>query len=149
MSAAARKRERTTEAEVERDVLVALGRLPDVLICKNEVGNGLTGDVRFALEKALEPFGPIAVQTARAVCQRHHITYGLGVGSPDLVGSVRSARGHAIPVGIELKAPDGVVAEHQDRWHRAARLRGLHVSVVRSADEALAAVQRARAGELE
>lgn len=146
---AARKRERTTEAEVERDVLVALGRLPDVLICKNEVGTGMTGDLKHALRAALAPFGPIAVQAALAACTRHHITYGLGVGSPDLVGSVRSARGHAIPVGIELKAPDGVVQEHQERWHRAARLRGLHVSVVRSADEALAAVQRARAGELE
>ena len=145
MSAA---RKRTTEAEVERSVLLAVGRLPDVLVLKNEVGIGYTRDVRFALEKALAVFGPIAVQSALAVLTRHSITYGLGVGSPDLVGVVRSARG-AVPFGLELKAPDGTVAEHQARWHAAARKRGLFVGVVRSGDEAVDALERARRGETE
>jgi hypothetical protein len=135
---------RVTEAEVEREVLLELGRGPDLLVLKNEVGVGFTGNARYALEKALAPFGRLAVQAALAVLSRHHITWGLGVGSPDLVGAVD---GRA--VGLELKAPGGVLSDVQQRWHAAARQRGVFVATVRSPDEAVAAVQRAREGAVE
>jgi hypothetical protein len=135
---------RVTEAEVERDVLLALGRAPGVLILKNEVGSGLTGNVVHAVLQALEPFGHLAQEAARSAMARHHIVYGLGKGSPDLVGVVD---GRA--VGLELKAPDGTLQPHQATWHVAARRRGMFVAVVRSADEAIEAVARSRRGENE
>ena len=134
---------RVTEAQVEREVLLALGRQPGCLLLKNEVaGAYLAGPTRADLERALAPWGHLAVQAALAVLQRHHRPFGLGKGSPDLVGVVD---GRAI--GLELKAPDGVVADHQATWHEAARRRGMFVAVVRSADEALEAVARSRKGE--
>jgi hypothetical protein len=132
---------RVTEAQVEREVLLALGRAPGVLVLKNEVGSGLTGDVVHALQRALEPWGPLAQAAAHAVLQRHRIVYGLGKGSPDLVGIV-DGRAFA----LELKAPDGALADHQAAWHVAARRRGAFVAVVRSAEEANQAVARCREG---
>ena len=128
-----------SEAELERQVLLALGRHGDTLLLKNEVGQGYTGDLLFALQKALRPCGDAAVRAAVDATQRHRIVYGLGVGSPDLVGTVQ---GRAI--GLELKTPVGVVSEAQSRWHDAARRRHVHVEVVRSVDEAMAAIDRCR-----
>jgi hypothetical protein len=137
--------QRKTEKQVQAEVLTALGREPGVLLLLNSVGVGVTNDVRFALQKALEPWGPVAQKAAAVALQRHHITYGLGVGSPDLVGCVD---GRA--VGLELKAPDGEVAPHQVKWHAAARRRGCFIaSAVRSADDALAAIARCREGASE
>ncbi len=135
---------RKPEAAVEREVLRAVGALPRVLLLKNEVGFGHPRAVRYALQEALSKFGPAAVATALSVLDRHTIRWGLGTGSPDLVGCVDSRAG-----GLELKAPDGVVSEEQRQWHAAARRRGLFVGVVRSAEEAQAAIQRWRAGEVE
>jgi hypothetical protein len=140
MTAGARK----PEAQVEREVLRAVGATRDVLLLRNEVGQGHPAAVRFALQEALAPFGPAVVATALSVLKRHTIRWGLGVGSPDLVGSVAGRAG-----GLELKAPDGVVSEEQRRWHTAARRRGTFVAVVRSAEEAQEAVERWRKGERE
>ncbi|MEJ7728196.1 MAG: hypothetical protein WKG00_03190 [Polyangiaceae bacterium] len=122
-------------------MLLALGRYPGILLARNEVGQGYTGDLLFALQKALRPFGRPAMEAAVAATQRHRIVYGLGVGSPDLVGAVE---GRAF--GLELKTEVGVVSDVQSRWHSAASRRGLHVEVVRRVEDALAAVDRCRAG---
>lgn len=135
---------RKPESQVEREVLRAVGTIPDALLLRNEVGQGHPAAVRHALQHALAPFGPAVVATALSVLQRHTIRWGLGVGSPDLVGSVAGRAG-----GLELKAPDGHTSPDQERWHTAARRRGAFVAVVHSADEAQAAVERWRKGEVE
>lgn len=135
---------RKPEAQVEREVLRAVGTIPDVLLLRNEVGQGHPAAVRFALQEALAPFGPAVVATALSVLARHTIRWGLGVGSPDLVGSVGGRAG-----GLELKAADGVVSDEQRRFHAAARRRGAFVAVVRSDAEARDAIERWRRGERE
>jgi hypothetical protein len=132
-----------SEAELERLVLRELGRHPRLLITRNEVGVGYRGALLHALRSALQPWGREAQAAAIDATQRNRITYGLGVGSPDLVGAVA---GHA--VGLELKTSVGVVSEDQSRWHGAARKRGVSVWVVRSVGEALEAVERAERGEM-
>ncbi len=133
------------EAQVEREVLLRVGRIPDLLLLKNETGYGHPHAVKHVLQTALKPWGPEAVATALSVLQRNTVTWGLGVGSPDLVGAVAGRAG-----GIELKRPvGGVLSEEQRRYHAAARRRGVFVATATSADEVEAAVARWRAGELE
>lgn len=135
----------TPEALVERDVLLAVGRDPAVLIAKNEVGVGYAGAVRFALRTTLEPWGKLAQQAVEATLTRHRLTWGLGVGSPDLVGAVL-AEPWPVPLLWELKSDQGRLSPEQLRWHAAARRRGLTVSTIRSVDEALAALEAAKLG---
>jgi hypothetical protein len=132
-----------SEAELERLVLRALGQHPRALLLKNEVGLGYRGALLHALRTAIAPFGREAQAAAVDATQRHRITYGLGVGSPDLVGAIS---GRA--VGLELKTAIGVVSPEQERWHAAARRRGTSVWVVRSVGEAVEAVERAERGEM-
>lgn len=131
---------RLPEAQVKRDVLLALSRDPGVLLLDNAVGHGYRHTAGPALAQALAPFGALAVAAASGVLLRHRLVYGLGKGSPDLVGAVD---GQAL--GVELKAPRGRVEPHQARWHEAARRRGAAVVVVRSAEEALIAIADLRA----
>ncbi len=62
------------------------------------------------------------------------VTYGLGIGSPDLIGIVR-------PTGrmlcIEVKVPGKDPEPHQECWHRAARAAGALVIVAHSVEEAI------------
>lgn len=139
------------EAEVEREVLIALGRIHDLLILKNETGTGYPYVVRHLLEQALKPWGPECIATLLSVLQKHQITWGLGVGSPDLVGFARTADGVARAGGLELKRPvGGILSDQQIRYHQAARKRGAFIGApICSKDDALRAVERWRAGELE
>lgn len=137
-------RDHISEAELERLALREVGRIPDLLICKNEVGRFFKPTLLPALHMALRPFGQDAVRAAIDATQRHRIVVGLGVGSPDLVFSVSGRAG-----GIELKTDRGVVSEEQARWHAAARRRGMFVAVERSVEGVAAAIERARAGALE
>jgi hypothetical protein len=99
------------------------------------------------------------------------VTYGLGVGSADLVGAVnvggtpendcrehmfskpypcpqctpRSARFFA----LEVKTETGKMRTEQECWARAVRSVGGFCATVRSLDEALAALQRCRQGATE
>jgi hypothetical protein len=134
---------RRDEARLERDIRNTFGgpEYPDVLLCPNEVGKGYTGDLARALQAALPP---AAWEVARGVMQRHRVSYGLGVGSPDLalwVGGRSSL--------VELKTEEGRLSEDQERWHAAARARGVRIDVVRStaAMEAVVAELRAEQGE--
>lgn len=139
------------EARLEREILLALGRVEDLVLFKNEVGVGYRGALAGDLRAALAPFGPEVVAAALAALGRNRITYGLGEGSPDLVGAVA---GRAL--GLELKRAaqreggrvvmtGGRLSDAQERWHHAARDRGgWHVEVVDSVDSARAAIERAR-----
>ena len=120
---------RRDEAKLERDIRNHFGGpdYPDVLLCPNEVGKGYTGDLARALEAALPP---ATWEVVRVVMQRHRVSYGLGVGSPDLAlwVSGRSAL-------VELKTETGELSEDQERWHGAAEKRGVRIDVVRSLSE--------------
>lgn len=129
------------EKRLQADVLRAIGRDPGVLVAINHTGSGFTANARALLSRALEPWGPLAQQAAEQVLLRCRVTYGLGVGSPDLVLSVDGRAG-----GLELKTETGRVEPHQAQWHAAARRRGFPVDVVRSEAEAVEAVQRLRVG---
>lgn len=96
------------------------------------------------------------------------ITYGQGVGSPDLMGEVTVRMllgGHwqhgidhcgphpgvdiARAFHLEVKVGKARPTADQLAWHKEARSRGVFVAVVHSVDEALAAVERCRMGECE
>lgn len=63
------------------------------------------------------------------------VKYGIGVGSPDLVGMLRpDGRFFA----VEVKLPGEKPTPEQLAWHRAARASGALVIVAHSVDEALA-----------
>lgn len=63
------------------------------------------------------------------------IQYGLGLGSPDLVGILRP---HGRMIAVEIKMPGKVPEVHQASWHAAARDAGALVIVAHSVEEALA-----------
>ncbi len=72
-----------------------------------------------------------------------HVRYGLGVGSADVIACVEGRF-----VGIEVKLPKGEGASgDQLAWMGEVRRQGGFACVVRSVEEALAAVERARRGE--
>jgi hypothetical protein len=115
------------EARLEREILRATGReFPGLLVCKNEVGLGFRGALK----------GDLCPACAEA-SKRHRIAYGLGVGSPDLV----AVPGGAF-LGVELKTEAGRLSEDQERWHAAARAKGVDVIVVRSVEQWLDEVRR-------
>jgi hypothetical protein len=128
------------EAALERAVLARVGalqraELPSLTIFRNEVGSGHTGNVGPILARELCPH---CRATAARILSTNRITYGLGVGSPDLVGAVG---GRAF--GLELKSPTGRPRPEQLAWHEAARHRGVHVAIVRTVEEAEEAIRHA------
>jgi len=128
------------EAALERAVLARVGALqradlPSLTIFRNEVGSGHTGNVGPLLARELCPH---CRATAARVLTTNRITYGLGVGSPDLVGAVD---GRAF--GLELKSPTGRVRPEQLAWCEAAIRRGVHVAIVRTVEEAEEAIRQA------
>jgi hypothetical protein len=126
------------EALVERNVLRSIGADPGLAIYKNEVGKGFTGNVWHLVEKILRGHELVAM---RDLLNRSRITYGLGNGSPDLAGSLDGRAFY-----LELKDEAGRVSPDQEQWHRAARAKSAFVGVVRSPEEAIAAMARCRAG---
>lgn len=71
------------------------------------------------------------------------LRYGLAVGSADLVG-VCAGRFFA----LEVKGPKGRVSDEQKQWIALVRSKGGFAAVVRSVEDALAAVERCRKGEV-
>lgn len=131
------------EAILERHVLRRVGELqrgahPHLVVFRNEVGVGYQARARDAVRAALKPFGLAAGEAALAALMRCRVTYGLGVGSPDLVGAVN---GRAF--GIELKSDEGRLEPEQLAWHQAAARRRVLVRVARTVDEAVAAIDEA------
>lgn len=111
---------RREEARFEREVLAHVGGRPDVALFKNEVGQGYYGAVKPVLLAALAPFGAVVQGVAADVLIRHRVTYGLHVGSSDLIG-VAAPLGRL--VAIELKSATGVLAPDQHNF--IARMRAL------------------------
>lgn len=98
-----------TEAEILRDVHAWLASQPDVYVRRNNTGR--LRDERGA-----------------------YVVFGLGVGGPDLVGSVLMPWG-AQSIGVECKSPRGIVSEQQKAWMSGAERMGWRCCVVRSVDD--------------
>jgi hypothetical protein len=114
------------ETALMHEIHEAIARSGRALIWRNSVG-GVHG----------------VVSTAGRV-YRANVQYGLGRGSADLVGILRGGRF----IALEVKTPSGRVGRDQISWMHAVRSAGGFASVVRSVDEAMAALDRAAAGEV-
>jgi len=105
-----------SEAELQREIIAALGALPGVVCWRNNVG--------------------VAAQGERSVA------YGVGgKGAPDLLCEVQRGSWWTA-VWLEVKTADGRLRPEQRAWHEAARRAGRHVHVVRSVQDALDVVAR-------
>ncbi len=114
---------RRPEAALEAEVLPEIAAIDGVSVFKNEVGQGYYGVVRPLLEKLAER-GPAAFFAGwRSILYRNRVTFGLGEGSPDLVG-------HKLGdfFGIELKSATGRMRTAQTKWHRIERAKGARLT---------------------
>lgn len=127
-----------TETDLVYLIIQAIGRMRGVRSSRNNVGT---------------------LRDSRGI----PVTYGLGDGSPDIVGvitlggiqSTLPGLIHLPPIaltfGLEVKRPreDGGKCASRDQraYHHVARRRGFPIEVVRSIDESVEAVRRMR-GEL-
>lgn len=94
-----------SESALSKDIRAALNATGLVRLVRNNVG----------------------VDTAKGV------RYGLGNGSPDLVGVLTNG----VCFCIEVKTSNGRVSKDQEAWWRAARQWGVKGGVARSVQEAL------------
>jgi hypothetical protein len=107
-----------TEAEILRDILIALGARKDVRLFRNSVG--LARDTRTGA----------------------HVRFGLALGASDLIGIVRTPRG-GLFLALEVKSERGRVTEEQNRFLAViGEMQGV-ARVVRSVAEALAVIEEA------
>lgn len=109
-----------TEAEILRAVRLAVGGLPDVCLWRNSVGVATHRDGRT-------------------------VPYGICRGAADLLG-VLAPSGRF--VALEVKSARGRLTREQDLFLALVRHYGGFACVVRSVNDALEAIVRARTGEL-
>lgn len=94
-----------SETAIMRDIRAALNNTGRVRLYRNNVGVDMERGIR----------------------------YGMGNGSPDLIGWLRSGRAFA----IEVKTPAGRLSADQKAWWVSARSWGVQGGVARSVSEAL------------
>lgn len=105
------------ESQIQAAIRLQLGRLPDLTLWRNQVGRTQHGT--------------------------QHVTYGLCRGSSDLIG-ILAPTGRII--ALEIKTPKGRTSPEQDLFLELIRNKGGFAAVVRSPEEALEAIERARRG---
>ena len=113
-----------TEAQIQDAIRLELGKVPDLVLWRNNVGiaehwNGKSVDI---------------------------VKYGLAPGSSDLIGLL-GPRGRWI--ALEVKSETGVASPEQMKFLRLVQRMGGFACIVRSVDEAVKALARARAGSIE
>ncbi len=138
-----------TESEIQNAILLRYGREPDCTLWRNNVGvaesspwtrehlerlAGMLSTQRFA--EAISLLGALLRERPRFT------RYGLAVGSADIVGIV-GPRGTFL--ALEVKTPTGRVSTEQRQWLAIVNRRGGVARVVRSVEEAGAAIDEARA----
>ncbi len=109
------------ENAVQRDIELAVGAESDLLLMRNNVGQA---------EHVNERTGAV-----------YRMPYGLGVGSPDLVG-ILAPRGRWFC--LELKRPGEGPTKDQRSCHEVWKRFGAFVAVASSVAEARAALDQAR-----
>lgn len=118
---------RRPEAKLEAEVLPALFGIDGVSVFKNEVGQGFYGAALPLLERLAER-GPGAFYAGwRSILYRNRLTFGLGEGSPDLVGHKLGGF-----FGIELKSERGRMRPAQIKWHLIERAKGVPLITART-----------------
>ena len=115
------------EAALQRRILLAIDA-PDVWCSPNVVAHGFT----VGLARELCP-------GCRTRSARFRLSFGLGTGSADVIGCVGNRF-----LGLEIKTPTGIVSPEQVNWHEQLQRRGAETFVVRSVDDAVAAVRLLR-----
>lgn len=103
-----------------RELRLTLGNLPDLVLWPNQSGVAQYGQAR--------------------------VKYGLAKGSSDLIG-ILSPSGRF--VALEAKTGDAVTTAEQKLFVALVRKMGGFACVVRSKEEGLAAIERAREGQCE
>lgn len=122
MNTLAAMKARRSETDIQRAILDALALLPDLLVWRNNVGT------------------------------RGHVHYGLGPGSADIIGVLRSYRavthiGRGLFIALEVKRDATCKPEpHQAEWLQSVRDIGGFAAVVWNVPSALSAIHRARNG---
>jgi hypothetical protein len=117
------RRRTVLEKQRQREIEAEIGAEPDLLLFKNSVGKA-----RFVNESD---------------GSEYFVPFGLGEGSPDLVGMLRVGR-LGVWFCLEVKADEGELDPEQIKCHAIWRRAGAIVETVRSAAEARAALERAR-----
>ena len=110
----------TTESVLQSQIRRALGIVPGLCLWRNTTGHTVEFDARG---------------------QARHIRYGLAPGSADLVGLLDGRF-----IALEVKTATGRVSADQETWLECVRCNGGFAAIVRSVDEAVAAIARARGG---
>lgn len=105
------KKRRVLERDIQAAIRKHVNRLPGVRIVRNNTGT--LRDIRDV-----------------------PITYGLGDGSPDLVGVI-VVEGLPLTFAIEVKAPGKKPSPAQRAWHRFARKWGITVIVAHTVEYAM------------
>jgi hypothetical protein len=108
------------EIPIQADIEAAIGAEPDLLLLRNSVGKAT-----YYTDKG----------------SAYHVPYGLGNGSPDLVGILAP---HGRWLCFEVKAQEGHLNVDQAKCHAVWRRFGALIYVVRSVEEARAALEDAR-----
>lgn len=120
------KKPRVDETAILHAIRERLGQEPDLVLWRNAQATG---------ERWNE-------KTGRTTMFRG----GLGEGTADLVG-ILAPTGRL--VALEVKSASGRVLEAQGQWLSLVRRMGGFAAIVRSVDEAVAAIERARMGALQ
>lgn len=118
---------RPSEAEIQQAIRFALGTDLEVVLWRNSGGK-------------TEEWNPNTGGSRT-------ITYGLAKGSADLVGIVCMPDGIGRFLALEIKTPRGRERPEQVTWITLVNKRGGFGAFVRSPEEALSAVARAKRGE--
>ena len=114
------------ENEVQREIRLALGKMPGLVLWRNN-----TGVAKFGFDG-----------------EKGRVRYGLCEGSSDLVGIITLPNGTGRFIALEVKrhAQGSKESELQEKFLALVRSRGGFAATVRDAEEAKQAVERARLG---
>jgi hypothetical protein len=134
---------------IQRDIRLALGKLDNLVLWRNETGAYASGCTVNDLRTVLALLGDGKVSAA-VMCleswtrSAQWVSYGLCRGSADLIGIIK-------PTGrffaLELKTKTGKATEEQELFLALVNRLGGYAALARSVDEALSHVKRAAAGE--
>lgn len=105
-------------------------------------------ELMIRVKTALAAIGVLVFRNSVGVARHGPRTfpYGLCRGSADLVGLVRTKAGVARFFALELKTKSGRVSRDQERWIKMINFHGGYAAVVRSVEDALAAVEACKQG---
>lgn len=143
---------RKAKPRLERDILneirSALAREPGVWIVRNNSGKTKSAEAIAGVVCRIVGirFMAAIVAALRAFLGNPH-AYGLGIGSPDLVGTVSvvdGSRTYPVFFAIEVKRPGKKPTADQVAWMKAATERGVSCGVAHTVGEAMSILSGAK-----